>query len=313
MITGLDVNSGKLICSECGSIILNHYNRYDKMDKILCSNCSKKAKKCDVCGVPSALLDELDGLKVCPSCMSKKDRCDCTGEELNKDNRKVIKGIPAFFSKDALKKSKYKCDKCGRPVKNKSELIKLSSNNKLICELCNNIYIYNPDIAYNILINISRLLNIKFDINIPKDLPLYLVNEIELKYLRKMKNKSQLINSGKNGISAYDGKLASIYILEGLPIDKFISALTSEYIMCVLSSKIKLGGYNSVEKGFSQWVTCKLLYLLGYQKERKEVIMQDSMENGRGGLIKIMNIEKYRGNSGVLDFVFSKNKKYTSA
>jgi hypothetical protein len=59
----------------------------------------KKALVCDICGVPSALLDRLDDLKVCPSCLSKKDVCGCCGKHLNENNIGYFKGVPEFFCK----------------------------------------------------------------------------------------------------------------------------------------------------------------------------------------------------------------------
>lgn len=308
MITGLDTKNNKLICSECGSVIFKRYNRFSKVDKILCENCSKKSVKCDVCGVPSALTEDFDGLNVCPTCLINKDYCGCCGKKLNRNNRKRIKGVPVFFCFECIVKSNYKCFNCKRPYNDKKDLIQID-NNKLICKNCYSHHIYESQTSKIILDNVLKIIKSKFNIEFKNTLSVYLVSEIELKYLKKIKSKKLLISENKNGISFYDGDKPSIYLLNGLSIARFISTISRIYVFSYLCTFPNVGNDKSIELGFSKWLTGKLLYNLGYLAEYKRMIIEDALEDNNKGLIKIKAIEKYQGVDGVLNFALSRNKK----
>ncbi len=309
MITGLDIYSKKLICSECGSTVKGRYNRYDNSDKILCEKCSKRSSKCDICSVPSALLDKYIHLKVCPSCLSKKDICACCGNKINESNRKIIKGISAFFCSDCLSKAKHnKCGVCNRPIKENDKHVR-NINDKKICKTCYNTHIFNNDVAKNILGNISRIIDSKFGLN-SKNIPeLSLSSEVELKFLRKMKSSSLINTEEKVSISALEKRYPVIYVKSGLPISKFISSVVSEYIMCWFRiNKYYKGNYER-HYNFSKWVSMKVLTILGYQEERKEIIMREALNKRKSGLSDLIKMEKEDGTDAVIEFATSGVKR----
>ncbi len=308
MIIGLDINNKKLICSECGSTINGKYYRYDKSEKILCDICNRISLNCDICNTPSSLLDRLSGLKICPSCLSVSDKCERCGKKLSDDNRKYINGISAFYCRDCFAKTDCRCEICNRPLKSKSQLIKTNTN-QMICEDCNKNYIFDKGIAVNILKNLSKIIENKFDFESNTLPPIYLSTDIELKYLKKIKSKKIINNSEKDSILAYDGNYLSIYILAGLPIEKFLKQVIIEYLIFWSFTNNSINYNGNIELSLAKLLTIKILNLLGYQKERRELVMKEAMDKNKSNLIKLLTIEKNSGIKGVIDFALYRKRK----
>ncbi len=308
MIIGLDKYNKKLICSECGSTIDGPYHRYDISGKILCKKCTSIALLCDVCGNPSSLLDKYYGLKACPKCISRSDKCERCGKKLDSSNRKYIKGISAFYCSDCVSKTETRCDICNRPVKSKTQLIKTSIG-KMICEECNKIHIFSIDKGKNILNNIAKIIQSKFGLDYDNIPHLYLSSDVELKYLKKMKSNKIINTYERKSISAYDGKSPSLYILAGLQLDKFLSSFIIEYIMCWSITYNKANYNGDMELSLAKWISIKILSLLGYQNEKHELVMREAINNRKSNLIKLLTIEKNSGIDGVINFAIYRKRK----
>ncbi len=306
MIIGLDINNKKMKCSYCLSEIRKKYYRIDQYEIVICESCYKKNHRCQVCLLPTQEIFLVHDMKVCSDCYSLKYSCrSCSRELSRKEDSKVIHGQQGFFCISCYN-SKNKCTRCHFPAYTNDKLL-VVDHDIILCDNCQSSSVLSEDIAKTVLLNISRILHQKMNIQQVKNIILKFVSKKELFSIiensplnpYKNYNSEQLENIF--GFTKREGNVFKISIINGLKLSSFISTMTYEYARCWQLQNCSKQIGRILWEGFSKWTAIKMLYLLGYHDEIKTIESREYIDGF--GLKKIQVIEKSKGMLGVLEFM----------
>lgn len=299
MIPGLDLKLKKLLCSSCGSTITRKYYRSVDFKKVFCPSCYEEYSRCQVCNEPVIGPSTARGMNLCFDCYTAANKCSCCGTSLEFEKAFVVKGVHGFFCKKCFS-SKYSCSFCKKPVQFPFKLTKIDDELSL-CSSCVDFTIYEHDKAANILLNMRVLLKKLVGISVNGKLLLKLVSKKEMRTInggiRSFKNKRE-VQPGLFKFT-YEGK--TIFMKKGMPIDRFISVLAHEYAHAWQHEHCKTELSSTIREGFAEWISTKILWLLGLQNQIGEI--EDRTDIYGIGLRKIQSIETFRGVNGVVDYV----------
>lgn len=301
MIVGLDVKGKKMMCSQCNKDIKDKYYRLDNYNKVVCESCYSKSQKCQVCTLPSKEVFLFNDLKICGDCFSLQYRCKSCRKDIKNEEKYHIFGIQGFFCESCYN-LKEKCSRCGQPAFNKDQLTKVDDD-VYLCEHCLSHSITDIEIAKTVLVNTSMILNKKIELSLAKNISLNLVTTKELEKIYRDSFIDEIVIEQKNltGFTKRDGSNYKIYVKNGLQLSSFISSLTHEYARTWQLQYCSKQMSKVIWEGFADWISCKLLWLLGYHDE---IIKIEQASESKGfGLKKIQIIERSKGIQGVLEFM----------
>lgn len=278
-------------CGICGKPIIGKYTKYPEINLIVCERCMATVPKCDFCGRPDKNLRDVGDKKICNDCIKKADLCFICGQPIigqygifeGKNDRKYCQKCIAKYPK---------CSSCGAPVGLSG--IDLDDGRHL-CSRCYAAGLFRADQVSAVKAEVLNYLSSHLDMNVSHKITYTLQGEDFIK------EKSHGLSGDLNGLFYRKGDKFDIYVLYGLRRNDLYQVLAHEIAHAWMSENAKHERSLEESEGFAQWVAYHFLGHRGLQEQQRMLLIGDDVY--ASGLRKMLQIEKERGQRGVLDYV----------
>jgi hypothetical protein len=278
-------------CGICGEPILGQYTKYPEINLTVCEKCMNTVPKCDFCGRPDKNLVKAGRKNICLACAQKADLCYLC--------RQPIVGQYVVFEGNMSRKycqacvDKYhKCSSCGAPVGLSGFTLE---DGRQLCSECYSEGLFRADQVAAIKAEVLEYLSNYLAINITHKITYTLQGE------KFIKEKSNGLSGDLNGLFYRKGDSFEIYVLYGLRRNDMYQVQAHEIAHAWMSENAKSEHSLEETEGFAQWVSYHLLGNLGLRDQQQLLLDGDNIY--ANGLRKMLQIEKERGQRGVLTYV----------
>ena len=288
-------------CSICRQPIDKRYIKPPGTRLKVCRKCWLRVPHCRRCKKIDKNLLEVEGLKLCQTCLGTINRCTACQAFLVKTYHSRPGSSDKFCARCVH--TGLSCAACHNPLGTDFRQL---SDDRRICPTCQATAVTDPGQAEALFEQVKSSCQEALNLVVDPPVPLRLVDALTLGQIssRQYRPEDRYFQRPL-GLYHRDGDDIAIYLESDLPHDLFLRALAHEYGHAWAGQFDTASRHEVIKEGFAEWVAYSFLCHLGMDSLTARMAQREDYYGV--GLKWMLNLERSKGREAIFELLEVEN------